>query len=230
MNISKCWIRKVTRILPSENYFIQKCCFKNVLLPVKLPSSFASFSHYYFLLKFKEKSCLNSRSDKIIFWLAMVSQYSAQVQHRKQGADMSNFTDATEHELSTLHITIDDTERELLTLKSTLDGLGLDEDSRVRVFKNWILFSPFAKLPFLLSLQLSTLNKERQYKNCPVLQSQAFLLAKNTHQNTRLYVPKRTRTSVCVYRHNCLQIVNTCVIISASVCVCVSVALLVEIE
>jgi len=37
----------VTRILPSENYLIQKCCFKNALLPVKLPSSFVSFFHYY---------------------------------------------------------------------------------------------------------------------------------------------------------------------------------------
>ena len=36
----------MTRILPSENYFMQKCCFKNALLPVKLPSSFASFFHY----------------------------------------------------------------------------------------------------------------------------------------------------------------------------------------
>jgi len=35
----------VTRILPSENYFIKKCCFKNALLPVKLPSSFAIFFH-----------------------------------------------------------------------------------------------------------------------------------------------------------------------------------------
>jgi len=43
MNISTFWIRNVTRILPSENYFIQKCSVKNALLPVKLTWSFAIF-------------------------------------------------------------------------------------------------------------------------------------------------------------------------------------------
>jgi len=43
MNISEFWIRNMTRILPSENYFIKKCSDKNALLPVKLPKSFASF-------------------------------------------------------------------------------------------------------------------------------------------------------------------------------------------
>jgi len=37
MNLSKFWIRSVTRILPSENYFIKKCSCQNALLPVKLP-------------------------------------------------------------------------------------------------------------------------------------------------------------------------------------------------
>ena len=45
INISKFWIKNVTSILP-ENYFINKCCFQKAFLPVKLPSSFASFSRY----------------------------------------------------------------------------------------------------------------------------------------------------------------------------------------
>jgi len=61
---------------------------------------------------------------------------------------MSNLTDdATERELSTLNFTLDDTE--LSTFKSTLDGLGLDEESRVNLFQNWKISSPFEKQPFL---------------------------------------------------------------------------------
>jgi len=89
---------------------------------------------------------------------------------------MSNLTDdATERELSTLNFTLDDTE--LSTFKSTLDGLGLDEDSRVKVFQNWKISSPFAKQPFLLMLQLASLNEKGQYKDCLALQPQASLLA-----------------------------------------------------
>jgi len=46
MNISKCWVRNVIRILPSENYCIPKCSCQNALLPVKLPWRFAIFGFY----------------------------------------------------------------------------------------------------------------------------------------------------------------------------------------
>ena len=43
MEISKFWFTIMTRMLPSENDFIQKISVKNALLPVKLPSSFLFF-------------------------------------------------------------------------------------------------------------------------------------------------------------------------------------------
>jgi len=47
INLSKFWIRYVTRIVPSENYFIKKCSYQNALLPLELPWNFASFVPYY---------------------------------------------------------------------------------------------------------------------------------------------------------------------------------------